>query len=185
MLTIHSRLFLTQTCIKCGYNFCWLCKGAWSSHGSNTGGYYVCNKYDADTKEGKLTTEENNMTKNQQLLQKYTYYYKRFKSSAEAIELTKKLATKIEKKMMDEELNKYSFLLETIEKLIASRSVLQYTYVLAYYLKAGPAKQLFEYQQDMLVGSTESLQDIMDNHVQAGAIDKLLESRKDIINKCE
>ena len=163
---------------------CWLCKGAWSAHGSNTGGYYVCTKYDEESKLGKLSSEEANINLNQQLLQKYTYYYKRFKSSAEAIIFTQKLAQKIEKKMIEHELNKYSFLLETIDKLIASRSVLQYTYVLAYYLRSGSAKQLFEYQQSMLVDSTESLQDIMDNYINAGAIDQLLNQRKDIINRC-
>ena len=30
-----------MTCIKCGHNFCWLCKGPWASHGNQTGGYYV------------------------------------------------------------------------------------------------------------------------------------------------
>lgn len=30
----------------CGFEFCWLCRGPWSEHGSATGGYYNCNKYD-------------------------------------------------------------------------------------------------------------------------------------------
>lgn len=40
-----------MTCRKesagCGHEFCWLCRGAWSDHGSSTGGFYACNKYDA------------------------------------------------------------------------------------------------------------------------------------------
>lgn len=46
-----------MTC-KCRYEFCWLCLGAWSEHGSSTGGFYRCNKYSADRKEGKYSEEE-------------------------------------------------------------------------------------------------------------------------------
>lgn len=35
-----------MTCRKeaggCGHEFCWLCRGPWSEHGSATGGYYAC-----------------------------------------------------------------------------------------------------------------------------------------------
>ncbi|OMJ90379.1 hypothetical protein SteCoe_7295 [Stentor coeruleus] len=30
----------------CSFEFCWLCSGEWSEHGSITGGYYKCNKYE-------------------------------------------------------------------------------------------------------------------------------------------
>jgi ariadne-1 len=168
-----------MTCIKCGHNFCWLCKGPWASHGNQTGGYYVCTKYDSDAKEGKVSQEERGMLDNQKLLQKYTYYYKRFKGSADAIKFTQKLGEKIEKNCRDEDLNKYSFLLEAVDKLIAARRILQWTYSLAYYLKNGGQKHLFEYQQEMLLNSTEALQDIMDN----GDMDRLMALKKDIINK--
>lgn len=81
--------------------------------------------------------------------------------------------------MKDEDMSKYSFLSEAIEKLISARRVLQWTYSLAYYLRNGGQKHLFEYQQDMLCGNTEALQDIMDNN----DLEKLLNLRKDIINK--
>ena len=123
----------------------------------------MCSKYDAEVKEGKVSSEERGMVDNQKLLQKYTFYYKRFKGSADAIKFTQKLGDKIERSMKDEDLNKYSFLLEAVDKLIAARRILQWTYSLAYYLKNGGQKHLFEYQQEMLVGSTEALQDIMDN----------------------
>ena len=28
----------------CGHEFCWMCKGDWSKHGSATGGYYQCTR---------------------------------------------------------------------------------------------------------------------------------------------
>ena len=139
----------------------------------------ICTKYDSDAKEGKVSLEERGMLDNQKLLQKYTYYYKRFKGSADAIKFTLKLGDKIEKSCRDEDLNKYSFLLEAVDKLIAARRILQWTYSLAYYLKNGGQKHLFEYQQEMLLNSTEALQDIMDN----ADMDRLMALKKDIINK--
>ena len=67
----------------------------------------VCTKYDSDAKEGKVSVEERGIVENQKLLQKYSYYYKRFKTSADAIKITRKLGDDIEKKMKDADLNKY------------------------------------------------------------------------------
>jgi hypothetical protein len=41
----------------------------------------VCTKYDSDAKEGKVSSEERGIVENQKLLQKYSFYYKRFKGS--------------------------------------------------------------------------------------------------------
>lgn len=35
-----------MTCTKCKHDFCWICNAPWSEHGSDTGGFYKCNKYD-------------------------------------------------------------------------------------------------------------------------------------------
>jgi len=171
-----------MSCANCKHQFCWLCKGDWSKHGSQTGGYYVCNKYNEDMAKGTTTDEEKSMVNNQKLLQKYAYYYKHFKSCIEGIKFTEAINTKIEKGAKDKELDisKYGFLSEAVEKLIDARRVLQWTYALAYYLKTDKQKALFEYQQEMLVGNTEGLQDIMDN---TADIEKLLSMRNEIINR--
>ena len=50
-----------MTCYKnkggCGFEFCWLCLGPWSTHGSSTGGYYACNNYEQAGKSGTLKGE--------------------------------------------------------------------------------------------------------------------------------
>jgi len=171
-----------MSCTKCNHQFCWLCKGPWDKHGSQTGGYYVCNKYNEDQKLGNLGAEEKSILTNQKLLQKYEYYYKRFKSSAEGIKFTRDMHKKIEAAAGEHtELSRYSFLSEAIDKLIEARSVLEWTYCLAYYLKEGGKKLLFEYQQQMLVGNTEELQHIMDQNID-GKLDQLIAKRDMIIN---
>lgn len=170
-----------MTCLKCGFNFCWLCKGAWADHGSMSGGSYVCNKYEKEVAKGKISDEEKNITTNTRALQKYTYYYKRFKLSQDSIVITKKLLTTIEAAFAGDDLNKYGFIIEALEKLIAARRILQWTYPLSYHMKNSSTKHLFEYQQGILLNATEMLQDIMDSNSEA--VDKLLSLRKEIVNK--
>ena len=38
--------------------FCWLCLGDWSKHGSATGGFYKCNIYEEKKKSGDLNEDE-------------------------------------------------------------------------------------------------------------------------------
>jgi len=170
-----------MTCIKCGHHFCWLCKEPWDKHGSASGGYYNCNVYDASVKEGKLSKEEQSAITSAKVLQKYTYYYKRYKSSQDAIGLTRKIGDKLERALKHQEISKFSFIFDALGKLIAARQVLQWSYALAYYFKSGGEKSLFEYQQGLLTQATEELQDIVDH--QCDSIDKLQQMRKDILNK--
>jgi ariadne-1 len=75
----------------CGHEFCWLCRGPWTEHGSSTGGYYACNKYESseakndDMKVIDVKTE----------LELYMFYYHRYQSHQSArkvaIEQKKKL----------------------------------------------------------------------------------------------
>jgi hypothetical protein len=157
-----------------------VCKEAWDKHGSSSGGYYVCNKYDASVKDGKLSTEEQSTINNQKLLQKYTYYYKRYKSSWDGAMLTRKLSDTLERTMRNQDLARYSFIFEALSKLVLARRVLQWSYALSYYFKAGPTKLLFEYQQELLVGGTESLQEVVDANLD---VEKLIVLRNEIVNK--
>lgn len=166
-----------MTCVKCGHNFCWLCKEEWSKHGSATGGYYVCNKYNAQVAKGEASNEEEKIVSSQKLLQKYTYYYKRFKSSLESINFTKQKLMHIDQDMKDDELVACAFLIDSLHKIIEARHVLQWSYSLAYYLSNGRHKDLFEYQQEMLVGRTEALQDMIENNHTR----KLVNEMKDLV----
>ena len=45
---------MTCRSIGCKYEFCWLCMGPWTEHGSVTGGFYKCNKFDEMSVEVKI-----------------------------------------------------------------------------------------------------------------------------------
>eukprot|EP01006_Ploeotia_vitrea_P041072 TRINITY_DN66483_c5_g1_i1.p1 TRINITY_DN66483_c5_g1~~TRINITY_DN66483_c5_g1_i1.p1 ORF type:complete len:663 (-),score=307.20 TRINITY_DN66483_c5_g1_i1:1279-3069(-) len=167
-------------CSKCGHDFCWLCKGPWSKHGSSTGGYYVCNKYNESAAKGAFSEEESKMMDKQKVLQKYNFYYKRFVDSQEGIKHTKKLSERLEQQMTSIDVNRYLFIGDAIAKLIFARRVLQWTYAMAYYLKSGGKKNLFEHQQQMLMEHTEKLQELMESD--SRGLEGLLQSRKKIIN---
>ena len=62
----------------CGAEFCWLCRGPWSEHGSHTGGYYACNKYDTSDEKNEKFREQ---------LQLYMFYYHRYEAHYEAMKL--------------------------------------------------------------------------------------------------
>jgi len=78
--------------------------------------------------------------------------------------------------MKEQDINKYAFLLEATDKLVEARRVLQWSYILSYYMKSGLQKDLFEYQQQMLCGKTENLQDIMEEK----KVGDLLSKKRDI-----
>lgn len=66
-------------------------------------------------------------------------------------------------------------MIECTDKLVESRYKLQWTYVLKYYPESCDIKQLFEYQQNVLASSMESIQDKTDNNINATAHDNLIQ----------
>jgi ariadne-1 len=156
----------------CGYEFCWLCRGPWSEHGSATGGYYNCNKYDKSTakeddmKAGDAKTE----------LETYMFYYHRYESHRNAMKIADQqrkeanqkessILAKFEVRSADTK-----FLLEATEQLLNNRRVLQYSYVYGYYLdKRSQERNLFEYLQEDLEKHTNELSALYET-----SIDKLM-----------
>merc|ERR1712100_281120 len=77
-----------MTCSKagggCGHEFCWMCRGPWSEHGSATGGYYSCNKYE---KNKDAVQEDNSRDKAKSDLEYYMFYFHRFESHKNALKI--------------------------------------------------------------------------------------------------
>eukprot|EP00466_Bigelowiella_natans_P003959 jgi/Bigna1/53030/estExt_Genewise1Plus.C_140133 len=170
-----------MTCAKCNHHFCWLCKGPWSEHGTSTGGYYVCKKYNEELKKGTRSNEEKDMITTQQLLQKYNYYVGRFTDARNGVELTKKLERKMEQQFVrqNRSVEHTKFITEATTSLAYARTCMQWCYVLDFYLVASKEKKLFEFQQELLIGHTENLQDM----IETNGVDDLLQKKKDILSK--
>eukprot|EP01121_Diplochlamys_sp_Union-15-3_P018346 TRINITY_DN6656_c0_g2_i1.p1 TRINITY_DN6656_c0_g2~~TRINITY_DN6656_c0_g2_i1.p1 ORF type:complete len:503 (+),score=81.00 TRINITY_DN6656_c0_g2_i1:99-1607(+) len=154
-----------MTCRKdsggCGYEFCWLCRGVWSEHGAETGGYYACNKYDVskakeeDVKANDIKTE----------LETYMFYYHRYESHRNAMKIAdeqRRVADKRANQIVDKfgvRAQDTKFLMEATEQLLKNRRVLQWSYVFGFYLdkKKTAEKSLFEYLQEDLEKHTNTL----------------------------
>lgn len=55
-----------MTCRKCQYEFCWVCMGPWSEHGSN---YYNCNRFE----ESSSTDARDQQAKSRAALERYLH----------------------------------------------------------------------------------------------------------------
>ena len=163
-----------MTCSKdfggCGFEFCWLCSGKWADHGSTTGGYYKCNKYDelvAKNESFKSIETQRKSAKTE--LDKYMWYFERFNNHKQAQSLAKeKQLSQIEKKMHQlHDVKQYpigevEFLKLAVEQVIRCRRVLKWTYVFGFYLSPGLEKNLFEHLQEKLEENTDHLHELVE-----------------------
>eukprot|EP01126_Amoeba_proteus_P034712 TRINITY_DN3469_c0_g2_i1.p1 TRINITY_DN3469_c0_g2~~TRINITY_DN3469_c0_g2_i1.p1 ORF type:complete len:323 (-),score=44.16 TRINITY_DN3469_c0_g2_i1:875-1843(-) len=152
----------------CGHEFCWLCRGPWSTHGTETGGYYACNKYDAsksqmEDRDADFKTD----------LETYMFYFHRYESHHSAMKIADEQMKEAENKALII-MNTFSvpfqdtkFLSEVTQQLYANRRCLKYSYVYGYYLD--PSKKteghLFEYLQEDLEKYTNSLSELYESDI--------------------
>ncbi|DAZ92674.1 TPA: hypothetical protein N0F65_000444 [Lagenidium giganteum] len=148
-----------MTCRGCNYEFCWICMEDWQKHGSGTGGYYKCNRYD-----GQQAQTDSDVARAKAELDRYLHYYQRYANHSEAGKFAQRMREGTEARMIalqsshcDSSWIDVQFLNAATEQLIECRRVLKYTYVFGYYLPQGKEKNLFEYLQENLEKNTEHL----------------------------
>jgi ariadne-1 len=153
-----------MTCTKagCGFEFCWLCRGSWKEHGSATGGYYKCNKYE---KNKDVDKDEQQARQAKTELEHYMFYYHRYESHRNARKVAKQQRTTCAEKEAAI-LAKFGvrsadtkFMLEAVEQLLRCRRILEFSYVYGYFLssKQGAERNLFEYLQEDVEKHTNEL----------------------------
>jgi ariadne-1 len=165
-----------MTCRKesggCGYEFCWLCRGNWKDHGSHTGGYYDCNKYDKSSAKNEDMKAQDIKTE----LEQYMFFYHRYEAHRNAGRIANEQRKNSDKKAR-QILEKYEvrttdtkFLGDATEQLIANRRVLQWSYVMGYYNvvdRVKPAERnLFEYLQEDLEKHTNHLSELYEESLE-------------------
>mmetsp|Transcript_128463 Transcript_128463/g.286240 ORF Transcript_128463/g.286240 Transcript_128463/m.286240 type:complete len:329 (-) Transcript_128463:60-1046(-) len=160
----------------CGHEFCWLCLGDWSTHGTSTGGYYQCNIYDKQSKEGKHAEEEKTRAKAKHALDKYIFFFERFMDHDRSMKLTVREEQDMEGKVQtlhdkhSFEIIELQFLYDALRQVRACRRVLKWTYVYGYYLEDGAQslhKALFEDLQKNLEEKTDRLHEMLEKDFDA------------------
>ena len=157
--------------------------GDWNEHGTNTGGYYKCNKYDASADGDEKDTSDTAKARRQ--LNRYLHFYKRFHAHAEGQKFAQKQLRQTEKRMVllqestdNAKWTDVEFLKTANELLVECRRVLKFTYVFAYYLDPNRAlqRERFEYHQEMLERFTENLSGLSEKE-----LDQM--DRTDVVNQ--
>jgi len=163
-----------MTCNKnaggCGHEFCWLCRGAWTEHGSHTGGFYNCNKYDVSNAKSEDMKAADAKTE----LEHYMFYYHRCEAHKAALKIAdtqKKLCEKRSTALMtkfDVRSIDTRFLFDATEQLRANRRVLQWSYVYGFYLSKDKVaeKNLFEYLQEDMEKHTNYLSELYEKPIE-------------------
>lgn len=166
-----------MTCKKCKWEFCWVCMGPWSEHGTS---WYNCNRFE-DKSDGKDAT-----SKSRASLERYLHYYNRYANHEQSAKLEKDVYARIEKKMEEIQLSsnlswiEVQFLKKAVDVLGQCRATLKWTYAMAYYLMANNMTEIFEANQSDLEQAVEQLSELLEKPIEAETIDAL---RQETTNK--
>ena len=148
-----NKLFLLNN--NCVVHNCWVCLGP---HDHNMSAH-VCQKY----QEGESKETERKM------LEKYIFYFTRYKTHEQSEELEEKLRTSTEEKrkeLMQNQKGSYlelDHLINAMEQLFECRKILKFTYPYSYFLTGKNEKNLFDYLQQELETNTEELSYLLEN----------------------
>ncbi|KAK3985641.1 E3 ubiquitin-protein ligase dbl4 [Cladorrhinum sp. PSN332] len=168
-----------MTCRKCKHEFCWMCMGLWSEHGTS---WYNCNRFE----EKSGTEARDAQAKSRVSLERYLHYYNRYANHEQSARLDKEMFLKTEKKMV--QLQKESgmswievqYLNAASQALQTCRRTLMWTYAFAFYLARNNLTEIFEDNQKDLEMAVESLSEMFEKPVQDLADAKL---KVDIMDK--
>ncbi|KAL1852639.1 hypothetical protein Plec18167_007733 [Paecilomyces lecythidis] len=153
-----------MTCRKCRHEFCWMCMGLWSEHGTS---WYNCNRYE----ERSGSEARDAQAKSRQSLERYLHYYNRYANHEQSAKLDKDLYLKTEKKMTSLQSQsgmswiEVQFLETASQALQQCRQTLKWTYAFAYYLARNNLTEIFEDNQKDLEMAVESLSEMFEKPV--------------------
>lgn len=155
-----------MTCKHCKHEFCWLCLEKWSIHGTATGGYYKCNRYEQQNEVNNIAEEEKTkirlryyagrfQSNQQSLQQELKFKNENLDSHIKAIEINSGKVFTLYYQKIDKIIIKESF-----NELIKTREVLRNSYAYEYYNdKVKEKKLVFEEYLESLQSITEQLSD--------------------------
>ncbi|MCJ1391955.1 hypothetical protein MMC18_004822 [Xylographa bjoerkii] len=166
-----------MTCRKCKHEFCWMCMGLWSEHGTS---WYNCNRY--EEKSGVDSRDQ--QAKSRQSLERYLHYYNRYANHEQSAKLDKDLYIKTEKKMINLQTAsgmswiEVQFLETASQALQQCRQTLKWTYAFAFYLARNNQTEIFEDNQRDLEMAVENLSEMFEKQTS-----ELASLKVDILDK--
>ncbi|KAF8644818.1 hypothetical protein AX16_008275 [Volvariella volvacea WC 439] len=161
-----------MTCKKCKHEFCWVCMGPWSEHGT---AWYSCNRYD----EKAGVDARDAQSKSRASLERYLHYYNRWANHEQSAKLSVELYAKTEKKMEEMQITsaltwiEVQFMKKAVEEVEKCRMTLKWTYAMAYYLAKGNQKELYEDNQRDLEKAVEDLSELLESPIEPEKIPTL------------
>lgn len=168
-----------MTCRKCKHEFCWMCMGLWSEHGTS---WYSCNRY--EEKSGAEARDA--QAKSRTSLERYLHYYNRYANHEQSAKLDKDIALKTEKKMVQLQTTsgmswiEVQYLNSASQALQTCRQTLKWTYAFAFYLAKNNLTEIFEDNQKDLEMAVENLSEMFEKPIQELSDSKL---KVDIMDK--
>lgn len=168
-----------MTCRKCKYEFCWMCMGLWSEHGTS---WYNCNRY--EEKSGSEARDA--QAKSRTSLERYLHYYNRYANHEQSAKLDRDIAQKTERKMVQLQTTsgmswiEVQYLNSASQALQTCRQTLKWTYAFAFYLAKNNLTEIFEDNQKDLEMAVENLSEMFEKSIQELADPKL---KVDIMDK--
>jgi ariadne-1 len=154
-----------MTCRKCRNEFCWMCMGVWSEHGTS---WYNCNRFE----EKSGTDARDAQARSRQSLERYLHYYNRYANHEQSAKLDRDIFHKTEKKMTllqnQSGLSwiEVQFLENASHALQQCRQTLKWTYAFAYYLARNNQTEIFEDNQKDLEMAVENLSEMFEKPVE-------------------
>jgi ariadne-1 len=166
-----------MTCRKCKHEFCWMCMGVWSEHGTS---WYNCNRF--EEKSGSDARDA--QAKSRQSLERYLHYYNRYANHEHSAKLDRDIYVKTEKKMMQLQKSasmswiEVQFLEMASRALQKCRQTLKWTYAFAFYLERNNLTEIFEDNQKDLEMAVENLSEMFER-----PIDQLASLKVEMMDK--
>ncbi|EJD52338.1 hypothetical protein AURDEDRAFT_111086 [Auricularia subglabra TFB-10046 SS5] len=167
-----------MTCRKCKHEFCWVCMGPWSEHGT---AWYNCNRFD---EKGSVDARDA-QSKSRASLERYLHYYNRWANHEQSAKLSVELYAKTEKKMEEMQITspltwiEVQFARKAVDEVERCRTTLKWTYAMAYYLEKSNAKELFEDNQRDLEKAVEDLSELLETPIDPEGIALLRQKMTD------
>lgn len=151
-----------MTCSRCGGQWCWMCRGDWATHGSHTGGFYSCNRYERSEAK-KIDDWAASYLKSSE---RYQHYYTRYfnhdgarrELEARAARVHAEAAANAARTGVD-----CADIDDAFRLAIECRNVLKYTYVYGFFIDGSKPgmRDFFEYLQGNAEGITERLCELL------------------------